>query len=188
MYTNSLEAFQTSIEAGFKMFEFDVYSLMENDIVFGHDIYKMDRHELDDYTPLKLSKMLSVISKNPDFRVMLDIKWYILQDYFNVIDQLEEILSMNNDEYNYDVKKQIFVQCYNAETIEYAVKKGYQCLLTSYRNPEYNFSQKSAYLCCKFNLYGAVVSSNIIQQKTKYLRFLKEKNIPIIAFSVDIID
>ena len=188
MYTDSLEAFQTSIEAGFKMFEFDVYSLIENDIVFGHDIYRMDRHNLDDYTPLKFSKMLSIISKNPDLKVMLDIKWYVLQDYFNTIDKIEEMLSINNTEYDYNVKNQIFVQCYNAETIEYASKKGYQCLLTSYRNPEYNFSQKSAYLCCKFGVSAVMFSVESILKNFKYLKYFKDKNIPIIAFSSDDID
>ena len=189
IYSNSIEAFNKSIKAGFKMFEFDTYGLLSNgDVIFGHDNERMDNLMFSEYTPLTFTKILSILVENPSLSIILDIRWNTYEDYEKTLTNLDTIISRDNEKWNIQIKQRIIMQAYDVVTIKCALKKGWKCLLTSYRNAEGSWLQKTAYLCCKFNLYGAVVSSNIIQKKSKYLKFLKEKKVPIIAFSVDSID
>ena len=189
MYSDSLEAFLTSIKAGFKMFEFDICGLIEDDIIFVHDAGRFRKlYFYNDYTPLRFTKMLTILSNNPELKVMLDIKWNTLLDYTRILEKMESILTENYiDKYN-EFKKQIFVQTYNKETIQSAVQHGWKCFLTSYRNPEGNWIQKSACLCCEFGITGIMLDVGSALHHFKYLKFLKEKNIPIIVYSTDSLD
>ena len=189
MYSDSLEAFLTSIKSGFKMFEFDIYGLVEDDIIFVHDAGRFKRlHFYNNYTPLKFTKMLAILANNPELKVMLDIKWNTFLDYTKILEKMDFILIKNyRDKYN-EFKRQIFVQTYNRETIQFAVQQGWKCFLTSYRNPEGNWLQKSALLCCEFGITGIMLDVGSALHNSKYLKFLKEKNIPIIIYSTNSLD
>ena len=172
------------------MFEFDIYGLIDNDsdMIFGHDHIRMDGVEFCNYKPLTLKILLSILNENPQLRVILDIQWNTFSDYERMLTKIDEIIFKESAEWNVNIKKNILMQAYDVDTIQCALAHGWECLLTSYRNKEGGWLQKTAYLCCKFKLSGAVLSTTILKKEFKYIKFLKEKNIPIIAFSVDNID
>ena len=188
IYTNSVEAFQTSIENGFKMIEVDVWGIIDEDLIFGHDSKKLKAAATSNYTSLTFTHILSVLAENPQLKVMLDIKWSTLFNYKQVLDKMETILLKSGAKWNYEIKQQLVVQVYDLETTEYAVKQGWQCVLINYRSPDGSWFQKTAYLCCKFNLLGAIFGSETLLTVAKYLKFLKDKNIPIIAYTTDDIE
>ena len=183
IYSNSIEAFKHSIEVGFQMFEFDVYGLLDDDLIFGHDRLRMDNAAMSNYTPLHFTKMLSILSENPNFKVILDVKYTTFQHYVSMLEKMESIMSLPNKEWNYDIKQRLIMETYNIETIEYSLSHGWQCLLTNYRDGFWY--QKSAWLCCKFQLLGIVLNAPAIWKQLKYLQFLKEKNVPILVQDIN---
>ncbi len=188
IYTNSIEAFQTAVKNGFKMIECDIFGIVDDDLIFAHDGYKLNAANISDYTSLNLSFILSILAKNSDLKVMLDIKWSTFHNYKQLLETVESIISKENAEWNYEVKQQLIVQGYNFETVEYAVKNNWQCVLIDYRDNDGIWFKKSAWLCCKFNLSGAIFQVSALLKNSKYLKFLKDKNVPIIAYTTDSID
>ena len=179
VYSNSIEAFSTAIEAGFKMFEFDVYGLIDGDLIFGHDSIRMDKAKYTNYTPLTFTKMLSLLSQYPDFRIILDLKYVTMQHYIDMLECMESILMREDSEWSYDIKDRLIMEVYDIETIEYAISHNWQCLLTNYRDGYWY--QKTAYLCCKYELLGVLLNAPSVWKQTKYLKFFKNKNIPLLV-------
>ena len=188
IYTNSIEAFETSIKSGFKMIEVDAWGLVDDDITFGHDSEKINNCISCNCTPLKFTDIIKILAKNADLRVMLDIKWSTFFDYKQILDQMEMLLSNDSEQWNYDVKQQFIVQTYDQETINYATKNGWNCVLISYRAVESTWFEKSAWLCCEFGLMAAIFPASTILKASKYLKFLKDKNVPIISYTTDDIE
>ena len=119
---------------------------------------------------------------------MLDIKWSTFFDYKQILDQMEMLLSNDSEQWNYDVKQQFIVQTYDQETINYATKNGWNCVLISYRAAESTWFEKSAWLCSEFGLMAAIFPASSIVKASKYLKFLKDKNVPIISYTTDDIE
>ena len=188
IYTHSIEAFELSIKSGFKMIEVDAWGIIDDDIMFGHDNEKISNCIFSNCTPLKFTDILSILAKNSDLRVMLDIKWNTFFDYKQILNQMESILSNGADRWNYNIKQQLIVQTYNQETIEFATKKNWRCVLISYRSIESTWFKKSAWLCCEFGLMAAIFPASIILRASKYLKFLKDKNVPILSYTTDDIE
>ena len=186
IYPNSLESFLTAIESGFEMIEVDVFGIIENDIVFGHDRVKMAEVKMNGCSPLKFTEMLSIMIKNPSLKVILDIKYLMYYDYVKRLEKIDSIISQQNKDWNVDIKNRIIVETYDRKTTEFAVKHGWQCLLTAYRDE--NWFQRTAFLCCNFNLPGVMLKVEDIFLNPKYMKFFKDKNIPIIVQSTDSIN
>ena len=183
IYTNSVEAFQHSIKSGFKMIEVDLWGIIDDDLIFSHDGEKIYRAATANYRLLTFKYILSKLEDDPDLKVMLDVKFSTHFDYKQLLNKMESLLQEN-----YKLKQQFVLQTYNEETTEYAVNNDWQCVLMSYRNPEGSWFKKSACLCCDYNLLGAIFHVDTILRASKYLKFLKDKNIPILVYTTDDIE
>lgn len=181
IYTNSKEAFDTSITNGYKMIEVDVFGELENDLLFAHDSSKLYNLATTNYHSLTFSYILKKLNENPQLKIMLDVKYNTFSDYQRLLAKMD---SMMNEEF----KKKFVVQTYDEVTTEYAVKNNWQCILMSYRNPQGSFFKKTAYLCCKYKLLGAIFNKTIILKSAKYIKFLSDKNVPILVYTVDDIE
>jgi len=137
-YTNSLEAFQQNYARGHRLFEIDLHFTSDGKLVLWHSWdykfcakhtpgYKPSYKEFmgskiyDRYTPLDLKKLLKLMSKYPDVRIVLDGKYGKLDTAKR---EYKQILSTAKDLKLTKVLKRITVELYNEEMLS-MVKKIY---------------------------------------------------------------
>lgn len=186
-YTNSLEAFEEAMSSGFNMFECDVWGKQDEQIVLGSRL-KMQWPINIDYTIFSLNTLLNRIAVYPEKRVVLDIKWNTYDDFYRLLDSIEQLVHNLEDHGFPNIKKQIIVETFDEITTRYAVEKQWECVLTDYRNPEGDWIKNTAVLCCKYTLRTVFLNAGTVMRNMKYIHFLLEKGIDIVSYTVDNIE
>ena len=137
-YTNSLEAFQENYALGHRIFEVDTHFTSDGKLVLWHswDYKFCSRHTpgykpsykefmgskiYDRYTPMDLKKLLKLMDKYPDVRIVLDGKYGKIE---TVKRQFKLILSTAKDLKLTKVLDRMIVEIYNEEMYR-TVKKIY---------------------------------------------------------------
>ena len=130
-YTNSLEAFQQNYAKGHRLFEIDLHFTSDGKLVLWHSWdykfcskhtpgYKPSYKEFmgskiyDRYTPLDLKKLLKLMSKYPDVRIVLDGKYGKIDTAKR---EYKQILSTAKDLKLTKVLKRVTVELYNEEML-----------------------------------------------------------------------
>lgn len=135
-YTNSLEAFQTSITNNYTLMECDVCTLRDRGVVLAHENCMLWECKVRNYTTLNLEQLFRKLQEKSFLTVLIDVKWKDHSDYTFIISEIEKNLRKVsvNEESHLSLKKQIVIQVYDEETIICAKASGFQMFFTQYRN------------------------------------------------------
>ena len=186
MYTNSVEAFSTSLEKGFKVFEFDVWGECGDDLIFAHDAECYSAFTNDNYTPLTFKKMVSMVGSRNDLRMIFDIKYNNIKEYVSVLKKIEELSTKLN--WNESAHKQLIIEVYDRETALQAKKSGWHSWLTSYRNPDGDWFLKSVCICDETDIRTMMLPVETILERKQYFNIMADKGIGVVAYSTDDVD
>lgn len=190
-YTNSLEAFCTSIANEFILMECDVCVLKDKGIVLSHDNSMLWECKIRNYTTLNLEQFLENIKKNSFLTVLIDVKWEKLDDYIYVVKEIEktiEKISQSKECYT-SLKKQIVMQVYDEETIKCAKSSGFEMFFTQYRNQRKYEFMNTVDLCYRYGIrvVGMGLRPEELVQR-KYMHAFFNKNIKLFGYSTDSIE
>lgn len=186
-YTNSLEALKESFSNGFKMIECDIWGI-EDDIILLGSRLKMQWPKEIDYTVCTLDMIFEIIKDDSEKKVILDIKWNTVDDFYRILDKIEFLVQSYLDKGYFDLKKQIMIETFEEKTSEYATKREWDCILTDYRAKDGQWIRKSAVICGAFGINKVLLDADYAFQAFKYLPFLTEKNIDIVCYTIDYIE
>lgn len=185
-YSNSFEALTEAIEAGFHMFECDVWGASEKGIVLGSRV-KMVYPVHIDYTILTLERLLELISADEKNKVILDLKYNTIEGFYQLLDKINALVT-NLEHTGINVRNQIIVEVFDDESIVYAKKQGWECVLTNYRNKDGMWMQQLANICCKYDIKTLFLNKDYVMIYANYLKYILDKNIQIVCYVVDDID
>ncbi|MBP3819594.1 MAG: hypothetical protein J6H31_14975 [Butyrivibrio sp.] len=186
MYTNSVEAFSTSLEKGFKVFEFDVWGECGDDLIFAHDAECYSAFTNENYTPLTFKKMVSMVDDRNDLRMIFDIKYHNIKEYASVLKKIEGLSTKLN--WNERAHKQLIIEVYDRETALQAKKSGWHSWLTSYRNPDGDWFLKSVCICDETDIRTMMLPVETILERKQYFNIMADKGIGVVAYSTDDVD
>ena len=190
-YTNSLEAFQTSIVNEFTLMECDVCTLRDRRVILAHDSYRLWECKVRSYTILNLEQLFRNLQVNSFLTVLIDVKWKDHDDYTFIVSEIEKTLrkiSMN-EESRLSLKKQIVIQVYDEETIICAKASGFQMFFTQYRNQRIYEFMNTIDLCYRYGI--KVVGMGLWPEEPvqkKYMKAFVDKNIKLFGYSTDSIE
>lgn len=183
-YTNSLEALQEALDAGFEMVECDVWGVENGSIILGSRL-KMQYPTRIDYTLLSLDVLLKMISCDRKRKVILDIKYNTMEDFHRLLAEIEILVHKLQNEGLQDIRQQIIIESFDEESTKYIKSKNWECILTDYRNEEGTWLKKTAVICCQNNVKAVLVDALWALKNVKYVKFLLQKNIVVICYTVD---
>lgn len=190
MYSNSKEAFEYSMNAGFKILECDILGKLNGEWLLGHDYFRCYEAEQEGYTMLTLCELLHMLAENSEVSCLFDIKWDIEEDYFACVDAIEEMIKMMKigNERKQRLKEQIILEVYNEVTIQYACKNKYKMFFTQYRNPERYCFMNTVNLCDRYGINVIGMWPELMLSMKKFLQIILDKGIKIFVFSTDSIE
>lgn len=187
-YTNSLEAFQTSITNNYTLMECDVCTLRDRGVVLAHENCMLWECKVRNYTTLNLEQFFRILQENSFLTVLIDVKWKDHRDYTYIISEIEKNLKKvsANEECRLSLKKQIVIQVYDEETIICAKASGFQMFFTQYRNQRRYEFMNTVDLCYRYgiNVVGMGLWPEEPIQK-KYMKAFVDKNIKLFGYSTD---
>lgn len=186
-YTNSSEAFEEALSAGFQMFECDVWGTQEEQIILGSRLMMQCPISIT-YQLFSLNLLLDCIAADFKKKVILDIKWNTYDDFYRILGDVEKLAGMFERKGFTRIREQIIIETFEESTTRYAVEKGWECILTDYRNPEGRWLKKTAVLCCRYGIKAVLTDAQMALENLKYIKFLTEKGIQIICYTVDEIE
>lgn len=186
-YTNSLEALKESIENGFKMFECDVWGIQNKEIILGSRLKMQYPIEIN-YTILTLAAVFEMIVSDKEMKVILDIKYHTMEDFFALLKKIEELVEKFENQGHKEFKKRILIETFDEESTKFAISKKWECLLTDYRNWDGRWIKKSAVICSKYKIKTLMIDAKFAIENEKYIRFLLKKNFEILCYTVDEIE
>lgn len=187
-YTNSLEAFQTSIDNHYSIMECDVCTVRGRGVVLAHENCMLWECKLRNYTTLNLEQLFRNLQENSFLTVLIDVKWKDHSDYTFIVGEIEKNLrkvSMN-EESRLSLKKQIVMQVYDEETMICAKASGFQMFFTQYRNQRLYEFMNTVDLCFRYGI--KVVGMGLwpgAPVENKYMKAFIDKNIKLFGFSTD---
>jgi glycerophosphoryl diester phosphodiesterase len=190
-YTNSLEAFQTSISNEFTLMECDVCTLRDRGVVLAHENCMLWECKVRSYTTLNLEQLFRKLQENSFLTVLIDVKWKDHDDYTFIVSEIEKNLrkvSMD-EESRLSLKKQIVMQVYDEETIICAKASGFQMFFTQYRNQRRYEFMNTIDLCYRYGI--KVVGMGLWPEEPvqkKYMKAFVDKNIKLFGYSTDLFD
>lgn len=190
-YTNSLEAFQTSIANEFTLMECDVCTLRDRGVVLAHENCMLWECKVRSYTTLNLEQLFRKLQENSFLTVLIDVKWKDHDDYTFIVSEIEKNLrkvSMD-EESRLSLKKQIVMQVYDEETIICAKASGFQMFFTQYRNQRRYEFMNTIDLCYRYGI--KVVGMGLWPEEPvqkKYMKAFVDKNIKLFGYSTDLFD
>ncbi len=190
-YTNSLEAFQTSIANEFTLMECDVCTLRDRGVALAHENCMLWECKVRSYTTLNLEQLFRNLQENSFLTVLIDVKWKDHDDYTFIVSEIEKNLrkvSMD-EESRLLLKKQIVMQVYDEETIICAKASGFQMFFTQYRNQRRYEFMNTIDLCYRYGI--KVVGMGLWPEEPvqkKYMKAFVDKNIKLFGYSTDLFD
>jgi len=186
-YTNSLESLSDAISSGFMMFECDVWGVQDGLIILGSRL-KM-QYPIDiSYTIFSLNALLEMISPDIKNKVILDIKWNTLEDFYRILDNIDNLVNEFEEKGFKEIRKQLLIETFDEKSTSYTTERNWECILTDYRNREGQWIKKTAVICCKYNVKAVLLDANFALLCPKYVQFLIDKNIDVLCYTVDEID
>lgn len=183
-YTNSLEALQEALDAGFEMVECDVWGVQNGNIVLGSRL-KMQYPTKIDYTLLSLDTLLRMISCDRKKKVILDIKYNTMEDLHRLLAEIDRLVCTLSKEGMQDIRRQIIIESFDEESTAYIKSQNWECILTDYRNEEGTWMKKTAVICCRNAVKSVLIDALWAKKNTKYVKFLFQKNIDVICYTTD---
>ncbi len=186
-YTNSLESFTEALENGYNMFECDLWGVQDGLLLLGSRLKMQYTIEID-YTILSLNVLLDKISNNLCNKVVVDIKWNTMEDFYRLLMKIEKLVSSFETKGFIQIREQIIIQTFDENSTRYAVKKGWECILTDYRNPEGAWMMKTAVICCENKISMVLMDAKVCLENPKYVHLLIDKNIDVVCYTVDEIE
>ncbi len=106
-YTNSLEAFQTSYDAGLRIFEVDLVMLADGNVLAAHDgleknyglnkrFWELKAGEIPNkykkkWTVLFERDLLRLVAEHPDVYIILDMKGRSLEEQLSIVQRLVDV-------------------------------------------------------------------------------------------------
>lgn len=187
MYTNSAEALDYSLNAGFTLIECDILRDNTGRIILAHDYTNLYEAVQNGYTILQIEQMLIRIKEYKNAYMLIDVKWIDDMDYAAYIREICSLLGQvtkTEEEYN-QLKAQIIMEVYDESTIQLAQAAGFDVFFTQYRNPNYRSYMATALLCEKYNIGAIGFGCDYIEKHKRLFPCFKKKNIKIFGFSSD---
>lgn len=184
IYTNSIEAFNYAIDAGYCLLECDVLGKVNGEWVLGHDYYRYYDAKVYQYTILSLKEILSLISIHPNLTLIMDIKWDTYEEYYECIDAINSLVKELESNGNC-LKKQIVIEVYDEPTIQYVYSKGYEMFFTEYRNPYKYCFMRTVNLCNRYRIAAVGMSQYGVERYKNFIQILVNKNLKIFVHSTD---
>lgn len=198
LYSNSKEALEFSLAAGFKIVECDLWAINEDFYLAHHASALWEADGM--YTLLRLEEALKMIKCHPEVNLLIDVKWaeddwYLvkeesIQSYMEIVDYVDKlIIKVSVDKKEAErLKKQLVMEVYNGKTMAYARQKKYNCVYTLYRNKEARDFMQVASECVRYEVHSVAMYVSLAIEKRKDLKLLKAKNLKIFCYSTDDLD
>lgn len=195
MYSNSKEALEYSLRAGFELIECDLWTMSEEYYLAHHAAALWEAEGA--YTLITLEEALRKVRKYPNVNLLIDVKWaeddwYLekdenIKEYERIVAKIEDIIRAvaGDSDGAARLKNQVIMEVYNPETMEYARRRDFCCAYTQYRNKDgQNFMQVAAD-CIAWGVPAVAVYTSMAKDKAKELQLLKDKNLKIFCYSTD---
>lgn len=190
MYSNSKEAFQYSMDKGFKLLECDVLCVGDNELILGHDYKRFYEAEQEQYSMMTLKELLERIKQYKDVFCLIDTKWKDYKDYERIVNEIDKtIIEVAIDDGERSaLKKQIVMEVYNEMTIKIAKENNFEMIFTQYRNPDWQYFMNTVVLCYKYGIKAIALSVSLCFDMKKFMNIITDKGIKVFAFSTDSLD
>lgn len=190
MYSNSKEAFQYSMEQGFKIIECDMLRLKKGELVLAHDYWRFYEAEEEQYSMLTARGLLAFLKEHPQVSCLVDVKWDNYDEYADYVNEIEKIIKdiCKDKEESRILKEQIIMEVYDEPTIRIAKEKSFNMIFTQYRNPESACFMNTVNICYRYGIKAVAFSVCGCFKKEKFLKIVTDKNIKIYAFSSDSVE
>lgn len=187
MYTNSAEALECSLNAGYSLIECDIMRDKSGQIILAHDYEKVFISTYKKYTIQTIGQMIEKIKSYHEVQMLIDVNWNSEQDYANYVIEIWNTIrqvSKTEKESN-QLKKQIVMEVYNEATIRYAQAAGFDMFFTQYRNSDIGDYMNTAILCGKYNIGAVGFPCAYISSHKSLISIFNKKNIKIFVYSTD---
>ena len=182
VYSNTREAFETTIENHFGLVECDVLKTDSNGWMLGNDKRLLHSCMKEGLTIMPVKDYIELIEKS-DIISLIDVKWRNTRDYEEFVDELNKIIGNNES-----LKQKIVLEVYDEDTIRIAKNSRYQTFFTQYRN-KYCFSvYEIVDLCNEYDIKVVGFNRDWTLKHTEYIKNLSRRGAIIYVFSVDSID
>lgn len=197
VYTNSLEAFESAYENGFRVYEVDLVVTKEGEVVCSHE-YLDENGEVieyssfmqekieDKYTPVDLKKLIDLMETYPDVYMMTDIKWDNSMGSSNddVITLVTALVEEANIRENKDILERMIIQIYNPKSYEIMESiypfKNYVYTLYHYASPIY---EEILGFCLENNL--PVVAMEESRVNKEIVEYFNQWNIDVLVYTIN---
>ena len=187
MYTNSAEALDYSLKAGFRLIECDVMRDEQGRTILAHSKEDMYNAMYEGCTIQMLEMMLKKIKEYPNVHMLIDVKWDDEYDYQKYIEEICGAIKKIADSETevQQLKHQIVMEAYNEITIRLAQSAGFDIFYTQYRNLNMFDYKDTAILCERYGVDMVGFSCEYILANKQLLNIFRRKNIQIFGFSTD---
>lgn len=197
VYTNSLEAFESAYENGFRVYEVDLVVTKEGEVVCSHE-YLDENGEVieyssfmqekieDKYTPVDLKKLIDLMETYPDVYMMTDIKWDNSMGSSNddVITLVTALVEEANIRENKDILERMIIQIYNPKSYEIMESiypfKNYVYTLYHYASPIY---EEILGFCLENTL--PVVAMEESRVNKEIVEYFNQWNIDVLVYTIN---
>ena len=92
MYSNSKEAFQYSMEQGFKIIECDMIVLPDGELILAHDYWRFYEAKEENYSMMTAKELLLLLKEYPDVNCLIDVKWENHNEYAFYVNEIEKLI------------------------------------------------------------------------------------------------
>lgn len=197
VYTNSLEAFETAYENGFRVYEVDLVVTKEGEVVCSHE-YLDEKGEVieytsfmqekieDKYTPVDLKVLIDLMETYPDVYMMTDIKWDNSMGSTNddVITLVTALVEEAHKRETKDILDRMIIQIYNPKSYEIMESiypfKNYVYTLYHYASPIY---EEILGFCLENNL--PVVAMEESRVNKEIVEYFNQWNIDVLVYTIN---
>lgn len=194
VYTNSLEAFTSNYEKGFRLFEIDFLLTKDNTVVARHDWKKKHGQNTgtntfpldyttfiklsyyDSYTPMDFSMVLELMRDYPDCYIIIDGKVNSPHDTQMLYNEISKELVGDNKALISRLIPQVFYQ----EDVAIIQKYGFKDLIYVVGREDYTYDSISNF-CFTFGIQAVSLSRK--RTNIDFIRVLKQHHIFIYLYT-----
>lgn len=190
MYSNSKEAFQYSMDKGFKLVECDILRVADNELILGHDYKRFYEAEREQYSMMTLKELLEQIKQHKEVHCLIDTKWKDYKEYEITVNEIDKAIreAAVDDNERFAMKKQIVMEVYDERTMKTAKENNFEMIFTQYRNPDWQCFMNTVVLCYKYGIRAVALPVSWCFLMEKFMKILTDKKIRVFAFSTDSCD
>ena len=187
MYTNSAEALDYSLKAGFKLIECDVMRDEQGRTILAHGKEELYNAMYEGCTIQTLEMMLKKIREYLNVHMLIDVKWDDEYDYQKYIEEICDTIKKIADSESevQQLKHRIVMEAYNEITIRLAKSAGFDIFYIQYRNLNVFDYKDTAILCEKYGVGVVGFPCKYILANKQLVNIFRKKNIQIFGFSTD---